>query len=99
MSDTTASRAFNWFTPMRFALLLALLTEYLYHPDETVRHYTSQGLAYWPDDAVTRRLTELLHTRGPSDVVVERTFRTPGAVGFILPYLQSDNPLLSRGVI
>ena len=25
MSDTTASRAFNWFTPMRFALLLALL--------------------------------------------------------------------------
>jgi hypothetical protein len=78
---------------------LALLTEYLYHPDETVRHYTSQGLAYWPDDAVTRRLTELLHTRGPSDVVVERTFRTPGAVDFILPYLQSDNPLLVRGAI
>jgi hypothetical protein len=78
---------------------LSLVTEYLYHQNETVRQYTSLGLAYWPDDEINRRLTELLHTRGPSDVVVERTFRTPGAVDFILPYLRSDNPVLLRGAI
>ena len=78
---------------------LALVAEYLYYPNDTVRQYTSLGLAYWPDDETTRRLTELLHTRGPSDVVVERTFRTPGAVDFILPYLLSDNPVLMRGAI
>ncbi|MGD0871653.1 MAG: hypothetical protein ABSB88_19035 [Bryobacteraceae bacterium] len=78
---------------------LALLTDYLYHPDDTVRQYTSLGLAYWPDDQVNRRLTDLLRTRGPSDVVVERTFRTPGAVDFILPRLRSDNPVLLRGAI
>jgi hypothetical protein len=78
---------------------LALVTEYLYHPNDTVRQYTSQGLSYWPDDEVNRRLTELLHARGPSDVVVERTFRTAGAVDFILPHLRSDNPVLLRGAI
>ena len=78
---------------------LALVTEYLYHPNDTVRQYTSLGLAYWPDDEINRRLTDLLHTRGPSDVVVERTFRTPGAVDFILPHLRSDNPVLVRGAI
>jgi hypothetical protein len=78
---------------------LSLVTEYLYHPNDTVRQYTSLGLAYWPDDEINRRLTGLLHTRGPSDVVVERTFRTPGAVDFILPYLRSDNPVLMRGAI
>ena len=78
---------------------LALVTEYLYHSNDTVRQYTSMGLAYWPDDGINRRLADLLHTRGPSDVVVERTFRTPGAVDFILPYLRSENPVLVRGAI
>lgn len=78
---------------------LALVTGYLYHPNETVRQYASLGLAYWPDEEVNRRLTDLLHTRGPSDVVAERTFRTPGAVDFILPHLRSDNPVLVRGAI
>lgn len=78
---------------------LALVTGYLYHPNDTVRQYTSLGLAYWSDDQVNRRLTDLLHTRGPSDVVVERTFRTPGAVDFILPHLRSENPVLVRGAI
>jgi hypothetical protein len=76
---------------------LSLVTEYLYHPSDTVRQYTALGLAYWPDDEINRRLTGLLHTRGPSDVVVERTFRTPGAVDFILPYVRSYNPVLMRG--
>ena len=78
---------------------LSLVTGYLYHPNDTVRQYTSLGLAYWPDDDVNRRLTQLLHTRGPSDVVVERTFRTPGTVDFILPYLRSDDQVLMRGAI
>lgn len=78
---------------------LTLVTGHLYHPNDTVRRYASLGLAYWPDDDVNRRLTELLHTRGPSDVVVERTFRTPGALDFILPYLRSENPVLMRGAI
>jgi hypothetical protein len=78
---------------------LSLVTEYLYHPNDTVRQYASLGLAYWPDDEINRHLTDLLHTRGPSDVVVERTFRTPGAVDFILPYLRSDNPVLMRGAV
>ena len=78
---------------------LALLTEYLYHPTDTVRQYTALGLAYWPDDQIDRHLTQLLHNRGPSDVVVERTFRTPGAVDFILPQLRSENPVLLRGAI
>ena len=78
---------------------LALVTEYLYHSNDTVRQYTSMGLAYWPDDGINRRLADLLHTRGPSDVVVERTFRTPGAVAFILPHLRSENPVLVRGAI
>jgi len=78
---------------------LALVTEYLYHPNDTVRHYASLGLAYWPEELINRRLTELLHTRGTSDVVVERTFHMPGAVDFILPHLRSDNPVLIRGAI
>jgi len=57
------------------------------------------GLAYWSDDGINRRLADLLHTRGPSDVVVERTFRTPGAVDFILRHLRSENPVLVRGAI
>ena len=78
---------------------LALVAAYLYHSNDTVRQYTSLGLAYWPDDEINRRLADLLHTRGPSDVVVERTFRTPGAMNFILPYLRSENPVLVRGAI
>lgn len=78
---------------------LALVAVYLYHSNDTVRQYTSLGLAYWPDDEINRRLADLLHTRGPSDVVVERTFRTPGAMNFSLPYLRSENPVLVRGAI
>jgi hypothetical protein len=78
---------------------LALVTDCLYHSNDTVRQYTSLGLAYWPDDGINRRLSDLLHARGPSDVVVERTFCTPGAVNFILPHLRSENPVLVRGAI
>ena len=78
---------------------LRLVIDYLYHPNETVRRYASLGLDYWPEDQINRRLVELLHTRGPSDVLVERTVRSPAAVDFILPYLGSSDPVLLRGAI
>jgi hypothetical protein len=78
---------------------LRLVTDYLYHPNDTVRRYASLGLYYWPEDEIKRRLTELLPTRGPSDVVVERTVRSPGAAAFILPHLRSSDPLLLRGAV
>jgi hypothetical protein len=78
---------------------LALVVGYLYHPTETVRRYALQALNFWPEDVIIRRLADLLRTRGPSDVVVERTFLTPGAVNFILPSLRSDNPTLLRGAV
>jgi hypothetical protein len=76
---------------------LRLLTDYLYHPSDTVRRYASLGLDYWPAEQIDRHLTELLHTRGPSDVLVERTYRSPGAVDLILPHLRSTDPVLVRG--
>jgi hypothetical protein len=78
---------------------LRLVIDYLYHPNETVRRYASLGLDYWPEDEINRRLIELLHTRGPSDVLVERTIRSPGAVDFILPHLGSSDPVLLRGAV
>jgi hypothetical protein len=78
---------------------LRLVIEYLYHPNETVRRYDALGLDYWPEDEVDHVLIELLHTRGPSDVLVERTIRSPGAVDFILPHLRSSDPVLLRGAI
>jgi len=76
---------------------LRLLTDYLYHPSDTVRRCASLGLDYWPAEQIDRRLTELLRARGPSDVLVERTYRSPGAVKSILPYLRSTDPVLVRG--
>ncbi len=71
---------------------LRLFTEYLYHADDRVREYTSRGLAFWSDDEINRRLTDLLHTRGPSNFVAEWTFRTPGTVDFILPHCGRTTP-------
>jgi hypothetical protein len=76
---------------------LYLVTDYLYHPSDIVRQYASLGLNYWPEAEINRRLTELLGTRGPSDVLVERTYRSPGAAYLILPHLQSTDPVLLRG--
>jgi hypothetical protein len=78
---------------------LHLLTEYLYSPSDTVRRYTSLALGYWSEDQINRYLTDLLRKRGPSDVLVEQAFRSPGAVDFLLPHLRSQNPVLLRGAI
>jgi hypothetical protein len=77
----------------------ALIAGYLYHPMDTVRRYASLGLAYWPEDEVNRRLTDLLHRRGPSDVIAGRTYRTPGAADFILPNLRLKDPVLLGGAV
>jgi hypothetical protein len=78
---------------------LHLLTDYLYSTTDTVRRYTSLALGYWSENEINRYLTDLLRKRGPSDVIVEQTFRSPGAVDFLLPHLRSHDPVLLRGAI
>jgi hypothetical protein len=78
---------------------LHLLTDYLYSSTDVVRRYASLALGYWPEDTANRYLTDLLRRRGPSDVIVEPTLRTPGVLDLLLPYLQSQNPVLLRGAI
>ncbi|MCU1260961.1 MAG: hypothetical protein JWO80_3846, partial [Bryobacterales bacterium] len=49
---------------------LEFVIGYLYHPDAGVRRYAMNGLSYWPEDSVSRRLLVLLQVRGPNDEVV-----------------------------
>jgi len=56
---------------------LEILTGYLHHPDSAVRQYAMNGLCYWPEESVSRRLLALLHTTGPSDVIVLFLTRQP----------------------
>jgi len=51
---------------------LEILVGYLYHPDQGVRHYALDGLFYWPDETVSRRLNALLAARGPNEDVSRR---------------------------
>jgi hypothetical protein len=64
-----------------------------------VRRYAEAGLAYWPEDTATSTMTDLLHTRGASDVTVEKVMRTPGAADFIVPGLRSTNPASLSGAV
>ena len=80
---------------------LSVVVEYLYHPDETVRRYASAALDWWSEAEVERRLAEAIRTSGPSDVVMGRYSRRPAPelIDPMLPYLQSDNPVLLRGAL
>ena len=80
---------------------LSVVVEYLYHPDETVRRYASAALDWWSEAEVERRLAEGIRTRGPSDVMMGRYSRRPAPelIDPMLPYLQSDNPVLLRGAL
>ena len=78
---------------------LKLVSEFLYDPNPTIRRYVAQSLGYWPLDQVNPRLAELLRTRGPSDALVDATFRIPGAVDQMLPALRSDNHVLVAGAV
>jgi hypothetical protein len=80
---------------------LSAVVEYLYHRDETVRRYASAALDWWSEAEVERRLAEAIRTSGPSDVVMGRysTRPAPELIDPMLPYLQSDNPLLLRGAL
>jgi hypothetical protein len=83
------------------AATLSVVVEYLYHPDETVRRYASAALDWWSEAEVERRLAEAIRTSGPSDVVMGRysTRPAPELIDPMLPYLQSDNPVLLRGAL
>jgi len=48
---------------------LDFISGYLYHPDGQVRSYAFNGLNYWPDTQVVRKLNDLLQTSGEMDVV------------------------------
>jgi hypothetical protein len=78
---------------------LALITEYLYHPNSTVRQYAAQALSDWPDDEVNLRVAELLRTRGPSDAMIGRALHVPNAADLIIPKLQSQDATLLRAAV
>ncbi|MCI0388714.1 MAG: hypothetical protein MOB07_08105 [Acidobacteria bacterium] len=79
---------------------LPVVLEYLYHPEETIRQYAACGLSYWPEDEVRRRLRALVRTKGPSDVIVDRTLSAaPELAEAMLAYLGSDNAILVRGAV
>jgi hypothetical protein len=83
------------------AATLSVVVQYLYHPDETVRRYASAALDWWPEAEVERRLAEAIRTRGRSDVMMRRfsTRPAPDLIDPMLPYLQSNNPVLLRGAL
>ena len=80
---------------------LSLVMDCLYHPDDAVRRYAASALDWWPEAEVHRRLAEIIRTKGPSDVVMGRysTRPAPELIDPMLPYLQSDNPVLLRGAV
>jgi IPT/TIG domain len=46
---------------------LEILAGYLNHPDSSVRRYAFNGLSYWPEASVLRRLVALFDNTGASD--------------------------------
>ena|GEM_PF-780901 len=79
---------------------LAVVLEYLSHPEEIVRQYAAYGLGYWPSDEVQRQLNALVQARGPRDVVMDRTLSAaPELAEAMLTSLRSSDPLLVRGAI
>ncbi len=79
---------------------LSVVLDYLYHSEETVRRYAANGLGYWPDDEVQRRLSALARSKGLSDVVVDRTLSAaPELAEAIFRHLRSDNPIIVRGAV
>ncbi len=83
------------------AATLSVVVDYLYHRDETVRRYASAALDWWSEAEVDRRLVAAIRTRGPSDVVMGRysTRPAPELIDPMLPYLQSEDPVLLRGAL
>ena len=82
-----------------------ILTGYLYHPDLSVRRYAIQGLYYWPEESASTKLLALLHTKGPSDTLINFLTRQPRfrdsaeIVEASLPYLEADSPVLMGGAV
>jgi hypothetical protein len=79
---------------------LSVVLDYLYHPEETVRQYAANGIGYWPDDEIRRRLSALVRTRGPSDVFVDRIMTSaPELAEAMFSHLRSDDPVIVRGAV
>jgi len=86
---------------------LDILGGYLYHPDVFVRGYAARGLSYWPREDASKKLLGLLHTKGPSDVLIGFLMQQPqffAAHGdeiaeASLPFLGSDTPMVLTGAV
>lgn len=79
---------------------LPMVLECLYHPNELVRRFAANGLAYWPEDEIKQALKTLTEIRGPSDAVADRVATgSPELAAGMLKYLSSDTPVLARGAI
>lgn len=79
---------------------LSIVSGYLYHPDAHVRRYAAASLGYWDKKEVADQIARLIRAKGPSDVMVRRDISlTPDLLDSMLPYLESENPVLSHGSI
>jgi hypothetical protein len=79
---------------------LTLVAGYLHHPIDAVRRYAAYGLSYWPDEEVLRSLTDLVRSKGPSDVLVDRVGpAAPDLSEAMVRYLASSDPVLVRGAL
>lgn len=86
---------------------LDILAGYLYHPDASVRRYAMNGLSYWPEEAASKKLLGLLHTKGPSDSLIGFLMRQPDfravhsdeIAEASLPFLAVDSPVLLGGTV
>ncbi|HEX4273802.1 MAG TPA: HEAT repeat domain-containing protein [Bryobacteraceae bacterium] len=77
---------------------LEILTGYLNHPDSSVRRFALNGLSYWPEESVLRRLVTLLDNTEASDTPEQNAERDFLAIlpeilyrhfgGAAVPYLE-----------
>jgi len=77
---------------------LAVVFEYLYHPNVYVRQYASAALSYWPQSVVDSRLAETFRTKGATPPTGDPTAMQQ-LVEAVLPWFSSDDPVLFKRAI
>lgn len=79
---------------------LAILFEYLYHPDLAVRRYAAFALAYWRPEEIEGRLFALLQSMGPTDAVEYRfRGRSRELIDSALVHLEPGSPARLAGAL
>jgi hypothetical protein len=77
---------------------LRRLVPLLYHADSLVRDFALRGFGFWSDAEATVAARQALRQRGPCEGVVRLLHEKVNAADLI-PYLQSPDPVLMRGVV